>query len=193
MSGIFGKKQVLLAVLVVALGVAVYLNYYFSAQNPPVADANASTSSSKNLGDAQYVNNGSTTTPPTGGESSAAATTGDPNDYFVQARLNRENARQEALDIIRDLMNDVKASEQTQQDALAKAAAIAAAVEQESKIESLVKAKGFSDCVAYIEEDACNIVVRSADLKAAQALQITEIVTAQSNIVAQNVKIVTVN
>ena len=193
MSGIFGKKQVLLAVLVVALGVAVYLNYYFSAQNPPVADANASTSSSKNLGDAQYVNNGSTTTPPTGGESSAAATTGDPNDYFVQARLNRENARQEALDIIRDLMNDVKASEQTQQDALAKAAAIAAAVEQESKIESLVKAKGFSDCVAYIEEDACNIVVRSADLKAAQALQITEIVTARSNIVAQNVKIVTVN
>ena len=118
MSGIFGKKQVLLAVLVVALGVAVYLNYYFSAQNPPVADANASTSSSKNLGDAQYVNNGSTTTPPTGGESGAAATTGDPNDYFVQARLNRENARQEALDIIRDLMNDVKASEQTQQDAL---------------------------------------------------------------------------
>lgn len=193
MSGIFGKKQVLLAVLVVALGVAVYLNYYFSAQNPPVADANASTSSSKNLGDAQYVNNGSTTTPPTGGESGATATTGDPNDYFVQARLNRENARQEALDIIRDLMNDVKASEQTQQDALAKAAAIAAAVEQESKIESLVKAKGFSDCVAYIEEDACNIVVRSADLKAAQALQITEIVTAQSNIVAQNVKIVTVN
>ena len=60
-------------------------------------------------------------------------------------------------------------------------------------IHRLVKAKGFSDCVAYIEEDACNIVVRSADLKAAQALQITEIVTAQSNIVAQNVKIVTVN
>ncbi len=193
MSGIFGKKQVLLAVLVVALGVAVYLNYYFSAQNPPVTDVNASTSSSKNLGDAQYVNNGSTTTPPTGGESGTTTTTGDPNDYFVQARLNRENARQEALDIIRDLMNDVKASEQTQQDALAKAAAIAAAVEQESKIESLVKAKGFSDCVVYIEGDSCNVVVRSANLDAAQALQITEIVTAQSNVVAQNVKIVPVN
>lgn len=193
MSGIFGKKQVLLAVLVVALGVAVYLNYYFSAQNPPVTDVNASTSSSKNLGDAQYVNNGSTTTPPTGGESGTPTTTGDPNDYFVQARLNRENARQEALDIIRDLMNDVKASEQTQQDALAKAAAIAAAVEQESKIESLVKAKGFSDCVVYIEGDSCNVVVRSANLDAAQALQITEIVTAQSNVVAQNVKIVPVN
>ena len=30
MSGIFGKKQVLLATLIVALGLAVYLNYYLS-------------------------------------------------------------------------------------------------------------------------------------------------------------------
>ena len=193
MSGIFGKKQILLAVLVVALGVAVYLNYYFSAQNPPVADAGASTSTSdsKNLGDAQYVNNGSTTTPPTGGDGTAA--TGDPDDYFTQARLNRENARDEALDILRDLMNDVKASEETQQQALGEAAAIAEAVEQESKIESLIKAKGFSDCVAYIADDACNVVVRSDGMTPQEALQITEIVTAQSKIVAQNVKIVTVN
>ncbi|HIW73474.1 MAG TPA: SpoIIIAH-like family protein [Firmicutes bacterium] len=194
MSGIFGKKQILLAVLVVALGVAVYLNYYFSSQNPPVADVDASTSTSgsKNLGDAQYVINGSTTTPPEGGEGTAT-TAADPDDYFTQARLNRENARDEALDILRDLMNDVKASEETQQQALSEAAAIAEAVEQESKIESLVKAKGFSDCVAYIADDACNIVVRSDGMTPQEALQITEIVTAQSNVVAQNVKIVTVN
>lgn len=193
MSGIFGKKQVLLAVLVVALGVAVYLNYYFSSQNPPVANVNASTSGSKNLGDAQFVNNASTTTPPSGETGTTTATgSTDPNDYFVNARLNRETARQEALDIIRDMMNDVKATEKTQQDALAKAADIAAAVEQESKIESLVKAKGFDDCVAFIEEDQCNIVVRSEELTQAQALQITEIVTGQSKIVAQNVKIVPV-
>ena len=191
MSGFFGKKQILLAVLVVALGLAVYLIYYFSEQNPPVANTGTSTSESKNLGDAQYVNNGSTTIPPSGGDTTG--TTGDPNDYFVQARLNRETSREEALDILRDMMNDVKASEETQQKALAEAAEIAAAVEQESKIESLVKAKGFSDCVAYIAEDACNIVVRSDGMTPQQALQITEIVTAQSKIVAQNVKIVTVN
>ncbi|HBT63777.1 MAG TPA: sporulation protein [Ruminococcaceae bacterium] len=184
MSGIFGKKQIMLAILVVALGVAVYLNYYFSAQNPLTQDANTSTSKSGNLGDAKFVGNPSTvTTKPNKNNTS---------DYFVQARLNRESARQEAVDIIRDLMNDAKATQKTQEQALEKAAAIAAAVEQESKIESLVKAKGFSDCIAYIEGDKCDIVVKSSDLKEAQALQITEIVTAQSNIVAQNVKIVPV-
>ena len=70
--------------------------------------------------------------------------------------------------------------------------AASAAVEQESKIESLVKAKGFADCVAYIEDDKCNIVVRSDNLKDTEALQITEIVIAQSDITADNVKIVTV-
>lgn len=187
MSGIFGKRQVMLAVLVVALAVAVYLNYYFSTQNPISTDTDTSTSNSGNLGDAHFVDNPSTvTTSPSG------TTSEDPSDYFVQARNNRSKARQEALDIIRDLINDVKASQQTQQQALEKAAAIAAAVEQESKIESLVKAKGFSDCIAFIEDDNCNVVVRSNDLNDAQALQITDIVTTQSNIAALNVKINTV-
>ena len=187
MSSIFGKKQVMLAVLVVALGVAVYLNYYFTSQSPIAAGT--STSSSGNYGDAHFVDNKSTvTTPGKTGTTKAA----DPSDYFVQARLNRETARQEALDIIRDLINDVKGSQKTQEQALEKAAALAAAVEQESKIENLIKAKGFKDCIAYIEGDKCNIVVRSEDLKAAQALQITEIVTAQSKVVAKNVNIVTV-
>lgn len=186
MSSIFGKKQVMLAVLVVALGVAVYLNYYFSSQNPLTKNTNTSNSSkSDNLGDAKFVDNPSTVTTSTSG-------TEDPSDYFVQARKNRETARQEAIDIIRDLMNDAKASNDTQKQALEKAAAIAAAVEQENKIESLIKAKGFSDCVAYIEDNKCNIVVKAKELKETEALQITEIVTAQSNVVAQNVNIVTV-
>jgi stage III sporulation protein AH len=187
MSSIFGKKQIMLAVLVVTLGIAVYLNYYFSTQNPITVDTNTSTSSSKNLGDAKFVDNPSTeTTGKTG------TVNEDPSDYFVQARKNRESVRQEAIDIIRDLMNDAKATQETQEKALATAASIAAAVEQEGKIESLIKAKGFKDCIAFIEDDKCNIVVRASDLNEAEALQITEIVTAQSKVVAQNVKIVTV-
>ncbi len=188
MNGFFGKKQVLLATLVVALGLAVYLNYYFANQVPDVS-ANAGTSDTdKNLGDAQYVNNGSTVT--TEGETSA--TTGDPDDYFVQARLNRENARQEALDIIKDTLNDVKATDEMKAQATAKIEAVTAALEQESKIESLIKAKGFSDCVVYIEGENCSVVVRSEALQIQDTVQITEIVTSQSDIVAQNISIVPV-
>ena len=187
MTRIFGKKQVLLATLIVALGVAVYLNYYFSSQQPPTTDVNGrptSSTSSRNMGDAQFVGNSSVVSSP--------ESTVDANDYFVQARLSRESAREEALDIVKDMMNDVKATDEVKKQAAEKAAAIAQAVEQESKSESLIKSKGFADCVVYIEGENCSIVVRSEGLKPQESVQITEIVTTQSNIVAQNINIGTV-
>ena len=187
MTRIFGKKQVLLATLIVALGVAVYLNYYFSSQQPPTTDVNGrptSSTSSRNMGEAQFVGNSSVVSSP--------ESTVDANDYFVQARLSRESAREEALDIVKDMMNDVKATDEVKKQAAEKAAAIAQAVEQESKIESLIKSKGFADCVVYIEGENCSIVVRSEGLKPQESVQITEIVTTQSNIVAQNINIGTV-
>ena len=125
MTRIFGKKQVLLATLIVALGVAVYLNYYFSSQQPPTTDVNGrptSSTSSRNMGDAQFVGNSSVVSSP--------ESTVDANDYFVQARLSRESAREEALDIVKDMMNDVKATDEVKNQAAQKAAAIAQPVEQ---------------------------------------------------------------
>ena len=183
MSGIFGKKQVLLATLIVALGLAVYLNYYFANKAPTVPTGTGTSSSDKNLGD---VGNPSTVS---GGDTS---TTEDPSDYFVQARLNRENARQEQLDIVKDMMNDVKATDEIKKQAADKVEAVTKAIEQESKIESLIKAKGFTDCVVYIEDKNCQIVVRSEGLQMQDTVQITEIVTSQSDITAQNINIVPV-
>ena len=181
MSNIFGKKQVLLATLIVALGVAVYLNYYFSNQSP-VIDTGASVSdTSKNMGDAQYV-----------GGSAQSSEPGDKADYFSQARKNRD-ARAQSLELIKEMMNDVKATDAIKKQALEKTEAVAAAIEQESKIESLIKAKGFADCVVYIEGENCNVVVKADSLQPQQTIQITEIVTAQSKIVAQNIKISNVN
>ena len=186
MSGIFGKKQVLLATLIVALGLAVYLNYYFANKAPTVPTGTGTSSSDKNLGDAQYVGNPSTVS---GGDTS---TTEDPSDYFVQARLNRAHARQEQLDIVKDMMNDVKATDEIKKQAADKVEAVTKAIEQESKIESLIKAKGFTDGVVYIEDKNCQIVVRSEGLQMQDTAQITEIVTSQSDITAQNINIVPV-
>lgn len=185
MSGFFGKKQVLLATLVVALGVAVYLNYYFSAKQPAVdAGTGVSTSSRDHLGDAQYVN---------GSAISPDSDTADSADYFVQARKNRESARAQALELIKEMMNDVKATDEIKKEALKKTEEVAKAIEQESKIESLIKAKGFTDCVVFIEDQNCSVVVKADSLQPQQTIQITEIVTAQSKIVAQNITISNAN
>lgn len=179
MKSILGKKQVLLAALVVALGVAVYLNYYLTANSPKAVGANASSTSSKNLGDAKYVND------PTAVSGAASNT----SDYFKQARTNRDNDRKQALAVVNAVINNVKVNSDAQKEAAKSVAAIAAAINQESNIESLIKAKGFSDCLVYINGDNCNVVVRTASLTDAQTLQIKDIVVAQSNVVAQNISI----
>ncbi|MCL2884046.1 MAG: SpoIIIAH-like family protein [Oscillospiraceae bacterium] len=171
----FGKKQVILGALVVALGVAVYLNYYFSS-HPALTDA----ASRGNLGDAAYV---SDTTAPSGDDTATG------NTYFDQARQSRATARQEAMAIIGDVFNNVEATDQMKNDAAVQTAAIAQAVEQESNIESLIKAKGFSDCVVYINGSNCQVVVEAETLTAAQVAQITDIITTSSSITAANIHI----
>ena len=197
MKHFFGKKQVMIATLAVALGLAVYLNYYFAKQEPaPKAKsgtgdtATTATTAGDHLGDSQYVN--SPAADPTEAEEVSAPTKAE-LPYFREARANRESARKEALEMLQELADDVRSSQSVIDEATAKIVGVAQAVEQESKIESLVVAKGFPDCVAYIEGDHCNIVVQAEGLTPAQSLQITEIITAQSDISGANIKISAVN
>lgn len=186
MGKLFGKRQMMLGVLVLALGLAVYLNYSFASSSSSNIAASAgvggttTTGKGDHLGDAQYVGNTTVANP-----KSAA--------YFKEARQNRETARSEALEMVQDLMNNAKLSGSVQAEVVQKIKDMADAVDQESKIENLIKAKGFADCVVYIEEEKCNVVVQSEALTPQQTAQITEIVMAQSKVKAQNIAIVPVN
>lgn len=183
MKKFFGKKQVLLGTLVVALGMAVYLNYYFAQSPSGLLDTGVKQQQSgdKTLGDALNVN----ATPDNGETQSASA-------YFKQARASRQSAREEATETVKELLNDVKATDQQKEAATAQVLAITKAIEQESKIESLIKAKGFEDCVVYIEGENCSVVVSAESLTMQDTAKISQTVTAQSGILAQNINIVTV-
>ncbi len=177
----FGKKQILLGALVIALGAAVYVNYAFASDTTglPVSGGKTTgttantTSTTRNLGESTYVN---------------AETT----DYFTAARASRESARDEAIELVEDLLGDARLTDEIQQQALQKVTALADAVTQEKAIEELVKAKGFAECVAYLTENGCQLVVKAESLTPEQNLQILDIVTSQASVVAQNVSIVAV-
>lgn len=179
----FGKKQMILALMVAALGLAVYLNYYMAANTPLTTSATEGESTSttaendKALGESQFV---------------STPTSAQTEGYFDAARKSREDARQEALDIIKETLQDVKADEAQTKEAVETAAAVAQAVEQEDAIETLIKAKGFEDCVVYIENGNCHVVVKAETLESNQTLQISEIVSAQSAVERENINIVAV-
>ena len=95
----FGKKQLVLASLVLALGAAVYLNWQFAGTGRlPVGDSSSETSQ---LGAAQLVNNTYVETVNDGAESGEAS-----GDALAQARIDRQNSRDQALELLDGVLED---------------------------------------------------------------------------------------
>ena len=91
--------------------------------------------------------------------------------------------------LLGETIGSVQATAEQQAEAAKKAEAIADNILQESNIENLILAKGFADCIAFIDGDSCSVVVQAEALQSQESLQILQIVTSQSDIVAGNVQI----
>ena len=183
----FGKRQLILAALVVALGTAVYLNWQFTGNDDLLA-TNA-VNSEKNIGEAQLVNGSALSS---GTESAAGAESGSPasSDYFSQARLSRQKSRDEAKTLLEEALKNSESSDEVKKEALAKAQARAENMLQEDNIENLIKAKGFPDCVVFIQNGECSVVVKRGDNDQNYAIVIKDIVAGQSGITYDKIKIV---
>ncbi|MCI8496909.1 MAG: SpoIIIAH-like family protein [Clostridiales bacterium] len=194
---IMGKRQIILGALVIALGLAVYLNWSFSEAGNDLTATGLHASSEKNYGDAQYVNGSSLNaddamSTAASGDDSSAIQTAEGSEYFVSARLTREQSRQEALDVLKDVLKDVKVDEAAQTEAIAASAKIAESIELEAKAENLIKAKGFNDCMVYLDDGKANVVVQAEELVESQVMQIKDIVASTAKISAANITIVQV-
>lgn len=176
-SFIFKKRQLVLALLVACLGGAIYLNYVFET-----GDGNYELSSmevSKNYGESQWVD-------------SPAEDVPLDMEYFEEAKLNRESTRDEAVQTLKTMLGDSELSVEQQESLTEDARAMAKAIETEGKIENLVKAKGFSQCMAYFDGESVSVVVKSEGLKKEQVAQIKDIVIENSGVPAENISIVEV-
>lgn len=174
----FGKAQVALAVMVVALAAAVGLNMKYSAEQ----EGNPADASSKYLGQAEYVN------------ASVAGESGDSSSenestYFTELRKDRQKSREEALDILEETLDRTDLSEAQRAETTAMINALAQATEQEAGIETVLRAKGFKNVVAVIGENDVNVIV-DVELDAAKTAQIQDAVISQTNFAVADIKII---
>lgn len=131
------------------------------------------TAKSKNLGDALLVTS----------KSIADET------YFAMAKLARTKSRDEVIDTISTILSDEKLTDEDKKAVSAKAITVTDIIETESRIENLIKAKGFSECVVYITDKAANVVVKSDGLDQDKATQIKNIIVSEGKIAGENVSI----
>ncbi len=180
----FHKRQLILASLVVALGAAVYLNWQFSEDKG--LNATEILDSTKELGEAKYVNNSCVS------ETSltSAPVSDKAKKYFAEAGTNRQKAREETEEKLKNLSSeqningDIKSEITKQIDNLAKN------IQQETSIENLIKAKGFGECVVSLQNGECSTIVSPGNLNENSAVIIRDIVSGQSGISYDKIKIV---
>ena len=174
---IFSSKTARSAVIIVAvimIGLAVYLNYrwfYDPAE-------------SLGYGDNNMDNNIS------GSEATGGSGNSDANDYFTSTALTRQQSRDEAIEVLKLVTENEEATEAAKAEAAAKISKIAVDMQNEANIETLVKAKGFEECVAIIGEDSVSVVVKAETLQANEAAQILTIVYETTGIHPENVSII---
>lgn len=186
------KRNAVVAVIVLFVCVAVYLNWSYGRSNAVSSDLDPN--STKTLGEAALVGadetaNTSLTLETAENEGQSTAVSGD---YFDAARISRQEARDEALAILQATVDDPNANEAAVTSASESISTMAETTVAENEIESLIAAKGYSDCVTYIGDHSVSIVVASPEggLQASDVAKITDIVLGQTAFSADQVKVI---
>lgn len=113
-------------------------------------------------------------------------------DYFAAVRLSRQEARDSAVGLLQEAMAYDKEGETSQ--AGAKLDTIVQSALSEAQIESLVIAKGYADCVAYISDDGISVAVAAPEggLEQKDVAVIADIVMSQSDFEIADIRVVEV-
>lgn len=187
------KRNAIAAAIVLFVCGAVYLNWSYAQD----------TQAGKNLGEATLVGSdsllrtedGQAAQDNAGGENAAAGQdsgSAASGTYFSTARLNRQQARDNALSLLQEAAGDEKADQSSIDEANAAIQTMAGYTVTEAQIENLITAKGYADCVAFLGEDSISVVVSTLEngMTDTDAARIGEIVMEQTGLKADQIKII---
>ncbi|MBS6936631.1 MAG: SpoIIIAH-like family protein [Clostridium sp.] len=192
MNMIVGKKQIVLASLVAALGVAVYLNYQFAGEDLELVTANTTqqtavegaleeTQEQEHYGDAQFVDS-----------KQVARNAQEDGEYFSQARLTRQKTRDQAQEALQVMLTDTALTQEQKDELTAQAGGMVQAIETEGRIENRIKAKGFDECMVYCSSEKVDVIVKAPELQEGQVVQIRDIILGETKVPVENISIVSV-
>ena len=185
------SRQATAAVMVLALGAAIYLNWSFAREAPQDVTAGQTQAAVETAADAAPVLD------PLEAQTAAAAQSGEDEpaanknygeaqlvsvsqdtgaEFFEQARLSRRHARDEALEALNDALKDTNVSEEEQKALTTRLSTQVNNITLETKLETLIKSKGFADCVVNLEGEKANVTVMTENdaLTAAEVTQIRD-------------------
>ena len=177
------KKNLIAAAVLVTVCAGIYVNWLYT-ENQTTADLTDTLNADKLLSSDMLVMADGT-----------VIETGDSNtlsEYFAAVRLSRQEARDSAVTLLQEAMAYNNEAEDVQTNAQLEEIVQTALCE--AQIESLVIAKGYADCVAYMSEQGISVAVASPEggLQQADVAVIADIVLSQSSLEMKDIRVVEV-
>jgi len=177
-----GKRNLIIVCAVVLIGAAIWVNWLFFSDDD--GDGYTYSGSTGMTGELDNSKN------PTSGTESETDKPTSTDSYFATVQVSRQRARDEALEVLNAVVDNTNASDEVKAEAVAEIKQISLEMKQESDIESVLKSKGFEQCIAVINGDSASIVVQCDDrLTPAQLAQINTVVYDYTGIEPVNITI----
>lgn len=180
------KRNAVVAAVLVFVCAGIYLNWSYN-QKDKVANLADTLDAEKVMGENMVLSDGEAGLVETAGEDLGTA-----SDYFAQVRLSRQTARDSAVETLQETM--AYAEDENTSEASTELNSIVNTSLAESQIESLVIAKGYTDCVAYMGDENISVAVSApADgLTATDVALISDIVTSQTDYKLTQIRVIEV-
>ncbi len=175
------KKNLIAIAVLVTVCAGIYVNWLYT-EDQSVADLTDTLDARKIMSSDMLVMAGD----------SALATPTTVSDYFAAVRLSRQEARDGAVSLLQEAMAYNGDAESVQTNAQLEQIVQTALCE--AQIESLVIAKGYTDCVAYMNENGISVAVASPEggMQQTDVAVIADIVMSQTNMELEDIRVVEV-
>jgi stage III sporulation protein AH len=204
------RNQIIITALVVMVAVAGYLNYADSAKNKTAAAQMALDDSGNLLGplgldddtiwadtpnDPTAMQGDALVATSANGESSdnnmgeAVFVSTQENPFFMQAKLEREQARAKQKEILMGMINDDKLDEDKRSASADAMLEIQKRIEKETATEAMIEAKGFKEVYVRIDDNTVDVVVNKDALSDAEIAQIEDIVKRKTGMTPEQIRI----
>lgn len=186
------KKNAVIATVLVLVCAGIYLNWAYAGHDE-TQDLTETLNADQVLGDTTMVIAQSDDALQTAATEGLDETAGAA-DYFAAMRLSRQEARDSAVTTLQETIayaGDDTAATSASSDALDDLMTVSL---QEAQIESLIIAKGYTDCVAYMTDDGINVAVAAPaeGLQDADVALLADVVTGQSDYQLADIHIIEV-
>lgn len=173
-SKIIGKKQLLSLSLVLALGLSIYVNWYYTNNYNDISEPE--TSENVNLGEAQLVNSNKMSE--------------NKEEYFTQAKLNRTKAHDEAIKSLEEIISSKNFDEETVSLARNKLINISNDIKLETDIENIIKAQLTEECLVTYNEDSIEVIMPQKTINDESVVKIKDIILSKTDLTSDKIIII---